>query len=76
MEANNSDNNFSALDELEQHVAALLSQNNQLNEENKTLRKQHESLFAEKAMLIEKNRKVHAKIETILSRLKNLEQSA
>ena len=75
MEANKIDNdNFSMVSELEKHINGLLDKNDHLLEENHTLKQQHESISAEKAILLERNRKVTSKIETILSRLKTLEK--
>lgn len=68
--------NFQALTELEKHIEALLDKHKRLSEENQLLKKQHETLLAEKAKLIEKTYDAQSKIEAMVNQLKKLEQSA
>ncbi len=63
------------LTELEQRVNDLLEDHNRLMEENLALKKQQKKLSSEKAGLNDLHHQVHSKIESMLTRLKMLEQS-
>jgi len=62
------------LTELERRVNGLLGEHNRLMEENLTLKQQQEKLSSEKASLHDKQRQVQSKLESMLTRLKSLEQ--
>ncbi len=66
--------NLQLLAELEQRVSDLLEDYDRLMQENDVLKKQQEKLSLEKAGLQENHRQVHSKIESMLTRLKTLEQ--
>ncbi len=66
--------NLQLLAELEQRVSGLLEDHDRLLRENEMLKKQQEKLSLEKAGLQENRRQVHSKIESMLTRLKTLEQ--
>lgn len=60
---------------LEQRVEQLVRINQQLREENQTLRDAQTQLHAERASLHEKNDLARAQIESIIARLKAMEQA-
>jgi cell division protein ZapB len=59
---------------LEQRVDALMSVCARLQRENRMLRDSQASLNAERAALLEKNETARSRIESMISRLKALEQ--
>jgi cell division protein ZapB len=66
--------NWAALAELEEKVEALLSLTETLGTENRALKTQQRSWTTERAKLIEKNEMAKSKVESMISRLKSLEQ--
>lgn len=62
------------LDTLEQQVEELIRTCRQLREENASLRTRQEHLVAERVELIEKTELVRNRVETMLSRLKSVEE--
>ena len=62
------------LDQLEQRVDELLVLTQMLSKENKALRTQQKNWSTERARLIEKNELAKGKVESMISRLKALEQ--
>ncbi len=59
---------------LEQRVEELIQLNVVLGRENKALRSQQQNWTAERAKLIEKNELAKNRVESMISRLKALEQ--
>lgn len=62
------------LKKLETGIDELIRSCDRLKEENRALRKQTATLMSERASLIEKNTQAHTRVETIIQRLKTLEQ--
>ncbi len=62
------------LDQLEQRLDELLVLTQMLSKENKALRAQQKNWGTERAKLIEKNELAKGKVESMISRLKALEQ--
>ncbi|VAX11675.1 hypothetical protein MNBD_GAMMA26-50 [hydrothermal vent metagenome] len=62
------------LKKLEVRVEELIRACAQLKGENSSLRTQQESLVAERADLIEKTELAKTRVETIITRLKSMEQ--
>jgi cell division protein ZapB len=62
------------LDALERHAAELIRTCRQLREENASLRARQEILVAERAELIEKTELARSRVETMISRLKSMEE--
>ena len=63
-----------ALEQLEARVNELIALTSVLGRENKALRTQQQNWTAERARLIEKNELAKSKVESMISRLKSLEQ--
>lgn len=61
------------LKKLETRVDDLLQTCDKLMNENKSLRQQQETLFSERANLIEKNELARTRVEAMITRLKSLE---
>ncbi len=61
------------LKKLETGVDDLLQACSKLTNENKSLRRQQETLVTERASLIEKNRLARTRIEAMIVRLKSME---
>ena len=61
------------LDALEQQVEELLRLCQRLREENTSLRARQETLVAERAELIEKTELARSRVESMISRLKSME---
>ncbi len=61
------------LQKLETRVDDLLQTCSKLVNENKSLRRQQETLVTERANLVEKNRLARTRIEAMITRLKSLE---
>nr|WP_207189770.1 MULTISPECIES: TIGR02449 family protein [Halorhodospira] len=59
---------------LEQRIEQLLRQHERLREENRLLRQAQEQLQADRAALQEKNELARSQIESMISRLKAMEQ--
>jgi len=59
------------LDQLEQQIDTLVQRIDNLSNENSTLRKQHQALVIERSKLIEKTETARARVEAMISRLKN-----
>ncbi|MCB2261696.1 MAG: TIGR02449 family protein [Candidatus Thiosymbion ectosymbiont of Robbea hypermnestra] len=62
------------LDTLERQVEELIRVCRRLTEENTSLRERQEHLVAERAELVEKTELARNRVETILSRLKSMEE--
>jgi uncharacterized protein (TIGR02449 family) len=62
------------LKKLEAGIDEMIRSYDHLREENHALRKQHATLISERASLIEKNEQAHRRVETIIQRLKIMEQ--
>ena len=71
-DSNNYDNLF---DDLENRINALLAKCQGLVQENDLLRSRQETILQEKALLVEKHHEAQKKLESIISRLKDLEQA-
>ena len=65
----------SELKKLEAAIDELIRSCDRLKEENRALRKQQAALMSERASLIEKNQMAHTHVETIIQRLKTMEQA-
>jgi cell division protein ZapB len=61
------------LDVLERRVSELISLTEQLSRENKALRTQQENWSVERAKLIEKNELAKSRVESMIGRLRALE---
>lgn len=61
------------MDVLERHVSELISLTEQLSRENKALRTQQENWSVERAKLIEKNELAKSRVESMIGRLRALE---
>lgn len=59
---------------LTQRVETLLAELQALQDENRVLRRMHESLASERASLLHKNEQVRSRVEAMIGRLKTLEQ--
>lgn len=66
----------SDLKKLETHIDEMLRACARLSEENASLRKQQRALMAERARLLEKTTLSQTHVETMIQRLKLLEQRA
>lgn len=62
------------LDDLENKIESLIAYCEQLSRENKALRNQQGAWTTERANLIEKNELAKSKVESMIVRLKSLEQ--
>jgi cell division protein ZapB len=62
------------LDTLEQQVEELIHTCRQLRDENASLRARQESLVTERAELIEKTELARNRVESMISRLKSMEE--
>jgi len=63
------------MDVLERRVSELISLTEQLSRENKALRTQQENWSVERAKLIEKNELAKSRVESMIGRLRALENS-
>ena len=61
------------MDVLERRVSELMSLTEQLSRENKALRTQQENWSVERAKLIEKNELAKSRVESMIGRLRALE---
>ena len=61
------------MDVLERRVSELISLSEQLSRENKALRTQQENWSVERAKLIEKNELAKSRVESMIGRLRALE---
>ena len=61
------------MDVLERRVSELISLTGQLSRENKALRTQQENWSVERAKLIEKNELAKSRVESMIGRLRALE---
>ena len=61
------------MDGLERRVSELISLTEQLSRENKALRTQQENWSVERAKLIEKNELAKSRVESMIGRLRALE---
>jgi cell division protein ZapB len=61
------------MDILERRVSELISLAEQLSRENKALRTQQENWSVERAKLIEKNELAKSRVESMIGRLRSLE---
>ena len=61
------------MDALERRVSELISLTEQLSRENKALRTQQENWSVERAKLIEKNELAKSRVESMIGRLRALE---
>ena len=64
------------LEKLEARLETLVQNIDRLNDENRSLRNQQESLVGERAGLIEKNELARNRVEAMIGRLKAMEQGA
>ncbi len=62
------------LKSLEFRVDELIQLCHQLKSENQALREQHGNLMSERASLMKKNETARSRIESMIMRLKNMEQ--
>nr|WP_242469168.1 TIGR02449 family protein [Halorhodospira halochloris] len=62
------------MDNLEQRVEHVIAECQRLREENRVLHETQEQLKAERATLQEKNELARSQIESMISRLKAMEQ--
>ncbi len=62
------------LKRLEKRVDALVDVCDQLQSENHSLKQRQDSLTAERAVLLQKNEQVRARVEAMIGRLKAMEQ--
>ncbi|ALP51967.1 hypothetical protein Tel_01775 [Candidatus Tenderia electrophaga] len=62
------------LKSLEFRVDELIQLCHQLKSENQALREQHGSLMSERASLMKKNEAARSRVESMIMRLKNMEQ--
>ncbi len=62
------------LDTLERQVEELIRTCRQLREENKSLRTRQDHLVAERAELIEKTELARSRVESMITRLKSMEE--
>ena len=62
------------LKRLEQRVDALVQVCDQLQDENRSLKRRQDTLTAERASLLQKNEQVRARVEAMIGRLKAMEQ--
>jgi cell division protein ZapB len=62
------------LQKLESRVEELISACDRLKDENRSLRTQQESLVTERAKLIEKTELARSRVESMILRLKAMEQ--
>ena len=64
------------LQQLEQRVEALIQACDELKDENHSLRVQQDSLVQERAKLIEKTELARSRVESMIHRLKSMEQDS
>ena len=64
------------IETLENRVDALIQKCNQLNTENQSLKENNQELTNSQQLVLEKNNLAKTKAETILERLRNIEDSA
>ena len=64
------------LKRLEKRVDALVQVCDQLQDENRTLKRRQDTLTAERANLLQKNEQVRARVEAMIGRLKAMEQGS
>jgi cell division protein ZapB len=62
------------LKRLEKRVDALVQVCDQLQDENRSLKRRQDTLTAERANLLQKNEQVRARVEAMIGRLKAMEQ--
>ncbi len=62
------------LDRLEQQVNALIDLNQQLRNDNLSLRARQDILIAERGELLEKTEQARSRVEAMLSRLRAMEE--
>ena len=55
-------------------VDVLVQRTQQLTDENRSLRQQHEQLAGERSQLLAKNEQARMRVEAMIARLKSLEQ--
>lgn len=68
-------NSEAELGKLEYRVAELIEVCDRLQQENRSLRAQQQTLVSERASLIEKNEQVRARVEAMIHRLRGMERS-
>lgn len=68
--------NPNPLSALEQRVGELLALAHRLSEENRRLREEHDRLASERSHLLSKNELARARVESMITRLKSLEQGS
>jgi len=64
------------LKELEDKLDQLISKYHTIKNENILLKQQQQSLLEEKALLLEKTTLAKSRVETMITRLKTMEQNA
>jgi len=64
------------VDDLERRIDQLVELCNRLREENKGLRARESILLAERADLVDRNELARNRVETIITRLKEMEHEA
>ena len=64
------------IETLENRVDALIQKCDQLNTENQSLKENNQELTNSQQLVLEKNNLAKTKAETILERLRNIEDSA
>jgi cell division protein ZapB len=64
------------LKRLEKRVDALVRVCDQLQDENKSLKQRQDVLTSERAILLQKNEQVRARVEAMIGRLKAMEQGS
>ena len=64
------------IETLEIRVDALIQKCNQLNNENQSLKENNKELSDSQKLVLEKNNQAKTKAETILERLRSIEDSA
>ena len=64
------------IETLENRVDALIQKCNQLNTENQSLKENNQELTNSQQLVLEKNNLAKTKAETILERLRSIEDSA
>ena len=64
------------LKKLEKCLAELIQTVDRLKDENRSLKSRQEALSAERAVLMQKNEQVRARVEAMIGRLKSMEHGA
>lgn len=64
------------LKRLEKRVDALVQVCDQLQDDNRSLKRRQDTLTAERANLLQKNEQVRARVEAMIGRLKAMEQGS